>query len=135
MIQSAPFPNVLNPASASEDPPQTSIHQLHHIYEQYFTADEIRLLQTLPTNDVTSEIQLLRILLARSFAQVPAGPTDARQPLALKSQYGLCTLFSRVVLVIAAMVALHLKQHPPQNMMFQTVMEMIHQVHEEQGLV
>ena len=135
MIQSVSFPNNLNPTSTSEDPPQPSIHKLHHIYEQYFTPDEISQLQALPTNDVTSEIQLLRILLARSFAQVPAGPTDARQPLALKFQYGLCTIFSRVVLVIAAMVALHLKQHPPQNMMFQTVMEMIHQVNEEQGLV
>ena len=107
----------------------------HHIYEQYFTPEERKMLAAIPENDVTSEINLLRVLLARSFALVPSGPTDKKPPLSLKFQYDLVTTFSRVALVLAGLVALHLKQHPPRNYWFDCVMEMIRQVNIEQGVV
>ena len=135
MIPSASFSGNLNPPLPPKDPTLSSQKQMRHIYEQYFTSDEIRMLQAIPENDVTSEIELLRVLLARSFAQIPSGPVDTKHPPALKFQFNLCTVFSRVAIVMAGLVALHLKQHPQGNVMFETVMEMIRQVNEEQGLV
>ena len=84
----------------------------HHIYQQYFTPSERRRLKAIPENDVTSEIQLLRVLLARSFAQVPHSPTDKkRAPLPLKLNIDLLSTFSRVAIVIGGLVGLHTKMH------------------------
>jgi len=84
----------------------------HHIYRQYFTPAECRMLDAVPPDDVTSEILLLRVLLARSFAQVPRTPTaKKRSPINLKLNIDLLTTFSRVGIVIGGLVALQNKMH------------------------
>ncbi len=84
----------------------------HHIYQQYFTSAERRRLKSISENDVSSEIQLLRILLARCFAQVPRFPHDSKKPaLPMKLHIDLVTVFSRVAIVIGEMVGLQNKMH------------------------
>ncbi len=39
-----------------------------NLYRQYFTAEEIAMLDATPPDDLTSEINLLRVLLARLLA-------------------------------------------------------------------
>jgi hypothetical protein len=84
----------------------------HHIYQQYFTSAERRRLKALPENDVVSELQLLRVLLARSFSMVPRFPHDSKiAPLPIKLHIKLVKTFSRVALTIGSMVGLHQKMH------------------------
>jgi hypothetical protein len=84
----------------------------HHIYQQYFTPAERLRLEAIPENDVTSEIRLLRVLLARSFAQIPQSSHDKkRAPLPLKLHTDLLSTFSRVSIVIGGLVGLHRKIH------------------------
>jgi hypothetical protein len=107
----------------------------HHIYGQYFTPEERKMLAAIPENDLSSEINLLRVLLARSFALVPAGPASKiRHPLDLKFQYDLCTIFSRVTVVIAGLVALHRKTNMSKSPMFDLVMDFIREANEVQGV-
>ena len=101
MIQSPSFPDTF--ASPSKE------DRSHHIYEQYFTPEDRRLLAAIPENDLTNEINLLRALLAQTFALVPSGPNDKKPSLTLKFQYDLVTTFSRVTLILARLVALHVK--------------------------
>ncbi len=84
----------------------------HHIYQQYFTPNERRRLKAIPENDLSSEIQLLRVLLARCFAQVPRFPHDSKKPaLPMKLHIDLVMVFSRVAIVIGEMVGLQKKMH------------------------
>jgi hypothetical protein len=86
----------------------------HHIYQGYFTPGERRRLKAIPEKDLTSEIQLLRVLLARCFAQVPRFPHDSkRAALPIKFQIQLVTVFSRAAIVIGSMISLHKKMHNP----------------------
>ena len=84
----------------------------HHIYQQYFTPAEREKLKAIPENDVTSELQLLRVLLARSFAQVPRYPHDSKiAAIPLKLHTDLLSTFSRVAIVIVSLAGLHRKMH------------------------
>ena len=94
-----------------EEPPPPSPPR-HHIYEQYFTPRERRMLQAIPENDLTSEIRLLRVLLSRSFAQLLRSPADKKYlPQPFDFMVDICATFNRVVLVIADLVSLHRKLH------------------------
>jgi hypothetical protein len=80
----------------------------HHTYQQFFTPDERSRLKAIPENDVTSEIQFLRVLLARSVARVPRTPHDKRRsPHPIKLHIDLISTFSRVAIVFGSMVCLH----------------------------
>jgi hypothetical protein len=82
----------------------------HHMYQQYFTPTERRRLKALPENDVTSELQLLRVLLARTFSMVPRFPHDSKiSSLPIKFHIKLLNTFSRVALTIGGIVGLHQK--------------------------
>lgn len=84
----------------------------HHIYQQYFTEDERIKLKAIPEYDVTSELQLLRLLLARSFARVPQSTHDKkRAALSLKLHMDLLSTFSRVAIVIGSLVGLQTRMH------------------------
>ena len=84
----------------------------HNMYQKYFTPAERRRLKALPENDVVSELQLLRVLLARSFSMVPRFPHDSKiAPLPIKFHIKLLNTFSRVALTIGGMVGLHQKMH------------------------
>ena len=102
MIRSASFSDTFAPPSKED--------RKHHIYEQYFTPAECEMLAAIPENDLTGEIDLLRVMLARSFAQVPSGPDDKKHPpLPLKLMIDYFTTFCRVAIILARLVALHHK--------------------------
>jgi len=102
MIRSASFSDTFAPPSKED--------RKHHIYEQYFTPAEREMLAAIPENDLSGEIDLLRVMLARSFAQVPSGPDDKKHPpLPLKLMIDYFTTFCRVAIILARLVALHHK--------------------------
>jgi hypothetical protein len=116
MIQSASFPDTL--ASPSKE------DRKHHIYEQYFTPAEREMLAAIPENDLTGEIDLLRVMLARSFAQVPSGPDDKKHPpLPLKLMIDYFSTFCRVAIILARLVALHRKLHSSHNALSEAIFE------------
>jgi hypothetical protein len=89
-----------------------------NIYEQYFTPEERRLLAEIPENDLTDEIKILRVMLARSFAQVPAGPYDKKHPpLPLELMADFTNTFSRVSIIIGRLIALQYSLHNSHNAM------------------
>jgi hypothetical protein len=84
----------------------------HHIFQQFFTPAERRRLKAIPENDVTSEIQLLRVLLARCFAMVPRYPNDSKIPaLPIDLHIKFVNTFRQVAVVIGSMVTLQRKSH------------------------
>jgi hypothetical protein len=120
MIQSASFSPPFIPDDAPASGPiftdlpnwQPDGSPKHHIYQQYFTHAERRMLDAVPPDDVTSEILLLRVLLARSFAQVPrTSAAKKRSPFTMKFNIDLLATFSRVGIVIGGLVALQNKLH------------------------
>ncbi len=74
------------------------------IYRQYFTPDECALLDATPLVDLSSEINLLRILLARVLAASP----HSQEP-ALDTQAGILAALSAAGVVIAGLVRLQCK--------------------------
>ena len=88
----------------------------HHIYQQYFTDKESEMLKAVPENDVISEIYLLRVLLARAFAQLPGNkPNGKKTTPTLKIDIELFSTFSRAAIVLAGLVALHNRSHDPES--------------------
>ena len=96
---------------------ETSISPIKkNIYEQYFTPEERRLLSEIPENDLTDEIKILRVMLARSFAQVPAGPYDRKHPpLPFQLMADFTNTFSRVAIIIGRLIALQYRLHNPHD--------------------
>ena len=116
MIQSASFNDIV-PSPSKEE-------RKHHIYEQYFTPAERDMLAAIPENDLSDEIDLLRLLLARSFAQVPSGPDDKKHPpLPLKLMIDFFTTFSSVAIIIARLVSLHRKLHSSYDALSEAIFE------------
>ena len=77
------------------------------LYRPYFTPQEIRMLDATQPTDLSSEINLLRVLIARVLA--------ARQrlhELALAQHAALLATFSAAGLVLAALVRQQCKLHP-----------------------
>src|ERR1700690_40546 len=68
----------------------------NHIYRQYFTSKEWEMLKAIPENDVRSEIYLIRVLLARSFAQLPRNNSNHKKAApGLELDFELFSTFSR----------------------------------------
>ena len=87
------------------------------LYRPYFTPEECRLLDELARRetgdvpDLSSEINLLRILLARVFAR--SGKWAASQPDGPKAHYRLLSAYARAVEVIALLTRLTLQYRDP----------------------
>jgi hypothetical protein len=90
-------------------PPATSPSRSStSIYRRYFTAAECERLDATPVDDLASEINLLRILLAR----VLAAAKRARK-LALETHARILSAFSAAGIVMAALVRLQVTLHDP----------------------
>ena len=97
------FPTDVEPTTA---PSRSSTS----LYRRYFTAAECERLDATPADDLTSEINLLRILLAR----VLAATQHARQ-LALETHARILSAFSATGIVLAGLVRLQLTLHDPMD--------------------
>jgi hypothetical protein len=91
-----------DPPAASSSRPRPSL------YRRYFTAAERERLDATPADDLTSEINLLRILLARTLAAAQ----QARQ-LALETHARILSVFSATGIVLAGLVRLQVTLHNP----------------------
>ena len=78
------------------------------LYRRYFTRDECAMLDATPLDDVSSEIDLLRLLLARVLAAA-----KRKRSLSLELHASMVSAFSAAGIVIAALVRLQLKLHLP----------------------
>jgi hypothetical protein len=78
------------------------------LYRQYFTPEEIYLLDHTDRNDLTSEINLLRILLARLLEA-----WQKARDLALKQQAAIVTTIARTGQTIARLAKLQAHLHHP----------------------
>ena len=88
----------------------------NHIYRQYFTSKECEMLKAVPENDVTSEIYLIRALLARAFAQLPRNNSNHKVAApALELDFEFYSTLSCATVSLAGLVALHNKFHDPAN--------------------
>ncbi len=78
------------------------------LYREYFTPEERKMLDATPRDDLTSEINLLRVMVAR----VLAASKQARD-LALKQHAKMLAAFSAAGKTIARLVLLQLELHDP----------------------
>ncbi len=78
------------------------------LYREFFTAEERRMLDATPRDDLTSEINLLRVLVAR----VLEASQHARD-VALKQHAAMLAAFSAAGKTIAGLVLLQLELHDP----------------------
>jgi hypothetical protein len=107
----------------------------HHIYQQYFTPAERRRLKAIPENDVTSEIQLLRVLLVRCFAMVPRFPHDSKiAPLSLKLHIEMVTVFAHVATVIGSLAGLQWKMHKPVDELGKDILQALREMNPYEDL-
>jgi hypothetical protein len=78
------------------------------IYRRYYSATERLLLDATPTDDLTSEINLLRLLLTRVMEA-----SRHRRDRTLESQAAILSAFSASGVVIASLVRLQVQLHKP----------------------
>ena len=79
-----------------------------NLYRQYFTPEEIAMLDATPLDDLTSEINLLRILLSRLLAAA----TRRLRQLTLKQHAAILATFSATGIALASLVRLQNQLHP-----------------------
>ena len=74
------------------------------------------MLKAVPENDVTSEIYLIRVLLARAFAQLPRNNSNHKKAApGLELDFEFYSTLSCATVSLAGLVALHNKFHDPAN--------------------
>ncbi|HET6846123.1 MAG TPA: hypothetical protein VFH29_04775 [Anaerolineales bacterium] len=76
------------------------------LYRQYFTAEEIRLLDATPADTLATEIHALRLLIRRVLA------ASARMKLSLKHHLKMLAAFCQAALTLASLVRFEFKQQP-----------------------
>ena len=86
------------------------------LYRQYFTPEEIAMLDATPLDDLTSEINLLRVLLARLLEV-----SQRIHALALKQQAAMLAAFSATGCVIASLTRLQVRLHNPLDALWQAI--------------
>jgi hypothetical protein len=89
---------------------------LPSLYRRYFTSDECAMLDATPSDDLTSEIELLRLLLARVLAAA-----KRKRSISLELHASMLSAFSAAGIVIAALVRLQLKLHLPTDELWREV--------------
>ena len=87
------------------------------------------MLKAVPENDVTSEIYLIRVLLARAFAQLPRNNSNHKKAApGLELDFEFYSTLSCATVSLAGLVALHNKFHDPSNELrdeiWQAIMEL-----------
>jgi hypothetical protein len=107
------------PTDQPADPPPSPAH--NSLYRRYFTPLECAMLDATPPDDLTSEINLLRILLAR----VLAATQQARQRT-LELQANILSAFSHAGIVIASLARLQHRLHEPMSGLWQDIADGIH---------
>ena len=78
------------------------------IYRQYFTPTECEMLDATPVDDLSSEINLLRILITRVLAA-----WQRTRQIGLEMHARILSTFSAAGLVLAGLVRLQIKLHNP----------------------
>ncbi len=80
------------------------------LYREYFSREERKMLDATPRDDLTSEINLMRVFIAR----VLAASKQARE-LTLKQHAAMLAGFSAAGKTIARLVLLQLELHDPMD--------------------
>ena len=107
----------------------------NHIYRQYFTSKECEMLKAIPENDVTSEIYLIRVLLARAFAQLPRNNSNHKKAApGLELNFEFYSTISAATVSVAGLVALHNKFHDPSNELHDTILEALRELNPDEDL-
>jgi uncharacterized protein with PhoU and TrkA domain len=88
------------------------------LYRQYFTPDEIALLDNTPRDDLTSEINLLRVLLARVLEA-----SQKAKELTLKQHAAILAAFSKAGTAIARLVRVQAELHNPLDDLMKAIEE------------
>ncbi len=78
------------------------------LYREYFTPEERRMLDATPRDDLTSEINLLRVLTARLLAA-----SQQAHEITLQTHARMLAAFSAAAKTIARLVLLQLDLHDP----------------------
>ncbi len=106
-----------------------------HIYQQHFTPAERRNLKTIPENDITSEIFLLRSTLARVFEQFTGNNTkNKKSPGTLKIDLEVCSTISRSAIVLGSLVAFHNKTHNSKSDLGDTILQALREMNPDEDL-
>ncbi len=99
------------------------------LYRQYFTPAEIAMLDATPIDDLTSEINLLRVLLARLLET-----SQRLHDLALETHAKVLAAFSHAAIVLASLVRLQLALHQPLGGAWQMFEEATHLARLDHGV-
>ncbi len=100
-----------------------------HLYRKHFTSAEDLLLRTIPENDVSSEINLVRICLARYFEfYANSLPSD------LELQVSALQVTSDAASMIASLVRTQIKFHSPDTELMRELDEALACVRKEMNI-
>jgi hypothetical protein len=77
------------------------------LYRQYFTPEECRLLDSCDLDSASSEIDLIRLLIARVLAAA------RRLRLTLKHHFSMLVAFCQAAITMAALARIEYKRNPP----------------------
>jgi len=91
------------------------------IYRRFFSRAECEMLDATPVDDLTSEINLLRILLARVLAS-----TQRPRDRTIETQARILSAFSAAGIVIASLVRLQHRLHESMGGLWEEVAQGIH---------
>ncbi len=86
------------------------------LYRQYFTPQEIALLDHTQRNDLTSEINLLRVLMARVLEAC-----QHAKELTLKQHAAIVAAFSHAGLSLARLVRVQAELHNPLDALWKAI--------------
>ena len=99
------------------------------LYRQYFTPEEIAMLDATPLDDLTSEINLLRVMLARLFEA-----SQHLRDLALKQQAAMLSAFAATASSIASLTRLQCRLHNPLDDLWKAIEEGEHLARQKLGI-
>jgi hypothetical protein len=101
---------------SSHSTPQATNPQPLSLYRRFFTPTECAMLDAVPLDDLSSEINLLRLLLARTLAAM-----RKTRSLELKTQAAILSAFSGAGIVIARLVRLQIILHSPLDSLWREI--------------
>ncbi len=99
------------------------------LYRQYFTPAEIAMLDATPIDDLTSEINLLRVLMARVLEAA-----QKAKELSLKQHAAILAALSRGCSTVAQLVRAQLQLHHPLNDLSNAIEEGEHLARQSLGV-
>ncbi len=99
------------------------------LYRQYFTPAEIARLDQTDRNDLTSEINLLRVLLARVLEAA-----QKAKELSLKQHTHIVSAFSHAGISLARLVRVQAELHHPLDALWQAIEQGEHLARQSLGV-